>query len=49
MQGKSWQKISNTVIFLQDEIDFKVKNIHMNKQGTYTLIKGTTPGADNDH
>lgn len=49
MQGKSWQNIFNTVISFQDKIDFKVKNIHMNKQGDYILIKGTTPGADHCH
>ena len=40
------QRKPGVTILISEEIDFKIKTISRNKQGHYTLIKGSNQGED---
>ena len=44
--AKGYQKKAGVTILIPGEIDVKIKTITRNKQGHYTLIKGSNQGED---
>ena len=46
MESKKKKKKAGVTILLSDNVDFKIKKITRDKEGHYTIIKGSIPEED---